>query len=223
MHHLATILRSFRLRSSGVLAILALGGCDEPDSELGEPEELELRDGLPITAGIPTDDPVKVSFSIPLQPVGELKPKSGFSLHGPTDLAYLWTPDPAGDPDMILVDANGVSPYSNNLPYVPQSVCDGFLQQYPYDVPVLDSLDSCSDVELGCCDRVCYLWGGVAAEFEGDNVTYPVDNYTFIDTEMVWGSYVGMGHLDWNANLPNGGHSERETVCGCLCVRDEEE
>lgn len=209
-------------RTLAILATASLMGCDDVDDldidDIDDIDDIELRDDpLPI-ANIPfVDPPVKLSFSIPMQPVAQFKPKSGFSLHGATDLAYVWTPDPTGAPDTILVDANGVSPYSADLPFVPESVCEDFLEVNPYYVPIHGSTASCAQVEHGCCDRICYLWGGVAAESNGANMITAVSNDTFTDTEMVWGSYVQTARMTWNMNAPNGGHSSRETVCGCRC------
>lgn len=211
-------------RTLAILALASLAGCDDvAESEL----DLEFRDGLP-EAGIPWDHhPTTLSFSIPMQPVAKYKPKQGFSLHGPTDLAYVWTPDPTGDPDAILVDANGVSPYSGNLPWVDPNVCVAFLEDYSFEVPVIPSTESCAEIESGCCDYVCYLWGGTATKTNGQNNTSLVDNTTFkvVDEqeyeygkEMVWGTYVDPGNrMTWDMDEPNGGYGTRETVCACDC------
>lgn len=207
------------IRSLVIFATAQLVGCDAPIEDGAD--EIELRDGALPIAGIPSDDPIKVTFSIPLQPVGKFKPKEDYVLHGPTDLGYVWTLDPTGDPDAIMVDPNGVSPYSENLPLVPEAVCADFLEEYPFLVPVLDSPNSCSQVEQGCCDRVCYLWGGEAIEDDGKNVIVAVDDDTFLQTEMVEGTYVETDRLPWTMGATNGGYSPRVTPCGCLCAREE--
>ena len=215
-------------RTLAIFAITSLVGCDVDDvDDIDDIDDIELRDG-PI-AGIPTDYVgVKVLATLPMQPVTQFKPKPGYQPHPPTSDDWIWTLDPAGDPNMFLVDVNGVSPYSENLEIIiPQTVCEDFLEQHPYYVPVESSLSSCQQIEQGCCDRICYLWGAVAVEENGQNVVVPVDNDTFIEpgfeVETVWGSYVETGRLTWNPNLPNGGHSTRQTACGCECQLVEED
>lgn len=212
------------VRTLAIVTVTSLVGCDDPDGlepeldDVDELDELEARDGSLPLAGIPLDFyPGTLTFSIPMQPVAKFKPKSRFSLHGPTDLAYIWTPDPTGDPDAILVDANGVSPYSGNLLEVPESVCVDFLESHPFEVPVTSSTESCGAIEQGCCDRICYLWGGLAMEEYGENLAVAVTNYTFEGKEMVEAAYVDSGRMTWAMSEANGGHSSRETVCACGC------
>lgn len=207
-------------RSLVIFAIAQSAGCDEPTDV--DFDDLEFRTAgaaavLPI-AEIPFLGPIETSFTIPLQPAAKLKPKDGFDVHPPTDFAYLWTPDPTGD-NALMVDINGVSPYSANLDPVDKTVCDPFLAQYPYEVPVLQSEEACSEVEQGCCDYVCYLWGAQAIKDQGENIIEPVTNDTF-DTEMVEGTYIATGRISWDKAEDNGGHNPRLTPCACQCWGD---
>jgi len=217
------------VRTLAFFTITSLVGCDEIDdleiddleADDSELDDTELRSGLPI-AGIPSDDPPgTLAFSIPMQTGATYKPKLGFSLHGPTDLAYIWTQDPAGAPDAILTDLNGVSPYAENLDLVPPAVCNEFLQSHSYNVPITNSVQSCALIEKGCCDRICYEWGGWAAEENGQNMAIAVTHDTF-DKEMVYGAFVEGPNprLTWDLQQTNGGHSVRETACGCLCAHE---
>ena len=219
MRHLTATIRALT-----IFAATSLVGCDDlADPELENLDELEFRDGLPL-AHIPSSwgGPTTLSFSVPLQPVDKVKPKMGFSLHDITNLTdYIPTVPPSGE-DAWIMDLNGVSPYSpqNMLPDL--SACNDLLESYETEVPVVvDGLGACATIETGCCDHVCYIWGGTALESNGQNVTVAVDHSTFEhedgDLAMVYGSYVS-DHMDWDMDDPNGGYSSRETVCGCACV-----
>ena len=217
------------VRTLAILTITSLAGCDAPDVEDLDDVELddddvELRSGLP-TAGIPFDygPPVKLTRSIPLFPTAKFAPKSGFGLHPPTDASYIVTPDTSA-PNTIAMDINGVSPYAGNLDVVEADVCTQFLSYHPNTVPVIAPVtgETCEEHEMGCCSHICYVWGGWAAVDNGQNLTTFVDNNTFLNTEMVYGSYVVAQpqRMTWDMNATNGGHSAREKVCACRCEYD---
>lgn len=218
------------VRALAILATTSLAGCDEIEDiedidDVEDVDDIELRDGRMPIASIPWDYyPTKLSFSVPMHPAVEFKSKLTFDLHGPTDLAYIYTPSPTGDPFAILVDVNGVSPYSGNLTPVSEDVCDTFLVNHPYEVPISGSVTGCGAIEAGCCDYICYQWGGTTIEQNGANKPVAVTNETFYDpefetdAEMMWGTFVESGRMTWELGQFNGGHSSRETVCGCDCT-----
>ena len=215
-----TFVRSLAILTITTTVPLALVGCDEADVEELEDVENDDEDprDLPM-ASIPFDDlgPAKLPFTIPMQSVARFTPKLTFALHFATDTSYVPTPDPTGA-DALLTDLNGVSPYSQNLTPVEEDVCDEFHTFHPYYVPVTDSVEACAEVEHGCCDRICYLWGGWAIESNGQNVVSAVTDTT-MSYGMVYGTYVTQVNprMTWSLGVPYGGHSAREKVCACNC------
>lgn len=207
-------------RTLALVTLTSLVGCDELDAD-----DIELRTGaggaaggLPI-AGIPFDDvDVQVTFGVPMQVPAKIKPKDDFDFELPiaNNPDYQWTPDPTGAPG-IIADAEGDYPYSGLHAEVELSVCQGFLEDHPSQVPVMGTLSACAAAEQGCCDFICYVWGGDPIVENGQNKVGAVTDATFEGKEAVEGAYVPL-HMQWDEGEDNGGYGIREKVCQCECT-----
>jgi hypothetical protein len=222
-------------RTLALFTLTSLVGCDEledVDIDELEADDIELRTGAggaagnPI-AGIPFDHhDISITFGAPLQVPSKFDSKGdefGFVLdiHAPTNPAYQWTQDPTGAPG-IIPDAEGDFPYSGEVAEASSSVCEEFLETYPTNVPVTGSLSACALAEKGCCDFICYIWGGDPVVENGQNKVGVVTNDTFelaeaYGKEMMKDAYVPT-HMSWDDDESNGGHSLRERVCQCECT-----
>jgi hypothetical protein len=230
MHRFATTFA----RTLALFTLTSLVGCDDiEDVDIDELEDvdIELRTGGaggPTMAGIPWDHhDAQMVFGVPMQVSTTYKPKLTYALHMATNVDYDWTLDPTGAPDTLVADAEGDHPYSGDVPKVDESVCEDFLALHPYYVPVTHSLSICAAIELGCCDFICYQWGGYPVEQNGQNEVGAVSNETFelaqsLGKEMIWGTYVENDPINprmtWNKLLDNGGYGERQNVCQCECA-----